>query len=100
MASDLLQTKLYAPRLRSSLVPRPRLIEKLNNGQDGKLTLISAPAGFGKTTMVTEWLSQLPTGDSELAVEKYAVAWVSLDEGNNDPTRFLGLPLHRYTDSL
>ncbi len=59
MSGDLLQTKLYVPRLRPSLVPRPRLIEKLNTGLSSKLTLVSAPAGFGKTTLVTDWLSQV-----------------------------------------
>ncbi|MGB0383406.1 MAG: LuxR C-terminal-related transcriptional regulator [Ardenticatenaceae bacterium] len=74
----LLATKLYVPHTRSNLVPRPRLIEKLNRGRDGKLTLVSAPAGFGKTTLVSHWLreSALPT------------AWLSLDEDDNDPHRF------------
>jgi LuxR family maltose regulon positive regulatory protein len=57
MSGDLLQTKLYVPRLRPSLVPRPHLIEKLNQGLHRKLTLISAPAGFGKTTLVSEWIA-------------------------------------------
>jgi len=77
----LLQTKLYIPPLRPTIVPRPRLIERLNQGlQLGhKLALISAPAGFGKTTLVSEWIrgSNRP------------VAWVSLDESDNDPARFL-----------
>lgn len=55
MSSDLLQTKLFTLRLRSSLVPRPQLIDKLNQGLSGKLILVSAPAGFGKTTLVNEW---------------------------------------------
>ncbi|MGB3712912.1 MAG: LuxR C-terminal-related transcriptional regulator [Candidatus Promineifilaceae bacterium] len=76
-----LQTKLYVPPLRPNLVPRSRLIERLNQGlQLGhKLTLISAPAGFGKTTLVSEWVA---------GCERPA-AWLSLDEGDNDPTRFL-----------
>jgi LuxR family maltose regulon positive regulatory protein len=74
-----LQTKLYIPPNRPNLVPRLRLIEKLNRGLDGKLTLLSAPAGFGKTTLVGEWV-----GQSELPV-----AWLSLDKADNDPTRFL-----------
>lgn len=57
MSGDLLQTKLYVPRLRPSLVPRPHLIEKLNQGLHSKLSLISAPAGFGKTTLVSEWIA-------------------------------------------
>ncbi len=79
MAGDLLQTKLYVPQLRPSLVPRPRLIEKLNDGLGGKLTLISAPAGFGKTTLVSAWVQQI----------EQTAAWLGLDESDNDPTRFL-----------
>ena len=56
MATPLLQTKLYVPSPRPERVPRPRLIERLERGLDRKLTLISAPAGFGKTTLVSEWL--------------------------------------------
>jgi len=77
----ILATKLYIPPPRPKIVLRPRLIERLNEGLSSgcKLTLISASAGFGKTTLVSEWLAgcQRP------------VAWVSLDEGDNDPTRFL-----------
>jgi LuxR family maltose regulon positive regulatory protein len=80
----LLQTKLYMPPVRPELVSRPRLIERLNAGLDRKLTLISAPAGFGKTTLVSEWV-QAMSG----ATPPIAVAWLSLDEGDDDPTRFL-----------
>jgi LuxR family maltose regulon positive regulatory protein len=55
MTSPLLTTKLYIPRVRPELVHRPHLIERLNVGLHRKLTLISAPAGFGKTTLVSEW---------------------------------------------
>jgi LuxR family maltose regulon positive regulatory protein len=79
MSGDLLQTKLYVPRLRPFLIPRPHLIEKLHTGLNGKLTLISAPAGFGKTTIVTEWIAGC----------KRPFAWLSLDERDNDLTRFL-----------
>jgi LuxR family maltose regulon positive regulatory protein len=75
---DLLTTKLYIPRPRSNLVPRPRLTERLNAGLDRKLTLIAAPAGFGKTTLLSEWIPHSPR----------CVTWLSLDEGDNDPTRF------------
>jgi LuxR family transcriptional regulator, maltose regulon positive regulatory protein len=75
----ILATKLYIPRLRPNMVSRPRLLERLNEGLHGKLTLISAPAGFGKTTLISQWLA----GCGRLA------AWLSLDEGENDPTRFL-----------
>jgi LuxR family maltose regulon positive regulatory protein len=79
MSPELLSTKLFTPPIRKNLVPRPRLIERLKEGVEGKLMLISAPAGFGKTTLVSEWITccGLP------------VAWLSLDEGDNDPTRFL-----------
>ena len=74
----LLQTKLYVPPVRPELVPRPQLVERLNVGPGQKLTLVSAPAGFGKTTLVAEWLR---------GVER-PVAWLSLDEEDNDPIRF------------
>jgi LuxR family maltose regulon positive regulatory protein len=75
---ELLSTKLFIPRPRSNLVSRPRLIERLNISQDRKLTLIAAPAGFGKTTLLSEWIPQSPR----------CVTWLSLDEGDNDPVRF------------
>jgi LuxR family maltose regulon positive regulatory protein len=75
---SLLTTKLYLPPARSNLVPRPHLIERLNAGLTHRLTLISAPAGFGKTTLLSAWIPQ----------SQRCVAWVSLDEGDNDPTRF------------
>jgi LuxR family maltose regulon positive regulatory protein len=75
----LLRTKLYVPPVRPELVPRPRLIEQLNPGLQRKLTLISAPAGFGKTTLVTEWL----------ASAQRPFTWLSLDENDNEPARFL-----------
>lgn len=79
MPTPILTTKLYIPSIRSEIVSRPRLSEKLNTGLHRKLTLISAPAGFGKTTIVSEWAV-----DSKLPV-----AWLSLDDGENDPTRFI-----------
>jgi LuxR family maltose regulon positive regulatory protein len=80
----LLQTKLYVPPIRPELVSRPRLIERLNAGLHRKLTLISAPAGFGETTLVAEWLA-----GCERLEPKVRAAWLSLDEGDNDPARFL-----------
>ena len=63
MSTPILATKLYIPPLRPKVVSRPRLIERLNEGLHRKLTLISAPAGFGKTTLVSEWLAGCePTG--------------------------------------
>lgn len=82
----LLQTKLYLPPIRSGLVARPRLIEKLNRGLAGKLTLLSAPAGYGKTTLISEWLQQL-AGEQEKNASPY-VSWLSLDEEDNDPQLF------------
>lgn len=76
--TNLLTTKLYIPRPRSNLVSRPRLTEHLNAGLDRNLTLIAAPAGFGKTTLLSEWMPQSPR----------CVTWLSLDEADNDPTRF------------
>jgi LuxR family maltose regulon positive regulatory protein len=75
----LLATKLYAPLTRTSLVTRPRLTERLEEGVRGNLTLLCAPAGFGKSTVLSEWVlqSELPVG------------WLSLDEGDNDAARFL-----------
>ncbi len=60
MTEPLLETKLYLPKLRPDVVARPRLSERLCRGAESKLTLISAPAGFGKTTLLTEWLAATP----------------------------------------
>ena len=75
---ELLGTKLFIPRPRKNLVSRPHLVERLNAGLDRKLTLIAAPAGFGKTTLLSEWIPQSPR----------CVTWLSLDEADNDSTRF------------
>ena len=80
----LLETKLYVPRSRRGLVSRPRLSERLDRGTASKLTLVSAPAGFGKTTLVTEWLAAGPAGPAD---ERLA-AWLSLDQSDNDPASF------------
>jgi LuxR family maltose regulon positive regulatory protein len=77
----LLETKLYIPRSRRGLVPRPRLSERLDRGTMSKLTLVSAPAGFGKTTLLTEWLAAGPAGERR-------VAWLSLDRADNQPASF------------
>src|SRR5450755_1363854 len=77
--TPILATKLYLPRLRPNVVSRPRLLKQLNEGLHRKLTLIAAPAGFGKTTLVSEWVE---------GIER-PTAWLSLDEGDNDPARFL-----------
>ncbi len=79
MPTSILTTKLYIPPLRPDVVPRSRLIERLNAGLHRKLTFISAPAGFGKTTLVSAWC----VGCGR------PVAWLSLDETDSDPSRFL-----------
>jgi LuxR family maltose regulon positive regulatory protein len=79
MPTSILATKLYIPPLRPNLVRRPRLIDRLNVGLHGKLTLVSAPAGFGKTTLIREWIDSCAQ----------RVAWLSLDEEESDPARFL-----------
>ena len=92
MSTPILATKLYFPPPRPKVVPRPRLIERLNEGLPAghKLTLISAPAGFGKTTLVSEWVAALTPSPLPLGEGKgVRVAWLSLDAGDSDPTRFL-----------
>src|ERR687885_2118636 len=79
MSTPVIATKLFIPPLRPNAVRRPRLIEGLNEGLHRKLTLISAPAGFGKTTLVSAWVA----GCGRPA------AWLSLDERDNDLTCFL-----------
>jgi len=81
MPTPILATKLYIPPPRAKVVIRPRLIGQLNTGLSTghKLTLISASAGFGKTTLISNWLA---SGERR-------AAWLSLDEGDRDPTRFL-----------
>jgi ATP/maltotriose-dependent transcriptional regulator MalT len=85
----LLSTKLYIPRPRQELVHRPRLMEKLDQGAYRKLVLISAPAGFGKTTLVIEWLNHLSKPGKDKKHFKHKITWLSLDERDNDPVRFL-----------
>ncbi len=89
MSSPILVTKLFIPTTRPEIVPRPRLIKRLNSGLHRKLTLISAPAGFGKTTLVTEWLDNLRGDTQQEDPTINRIAWLSLDDGDNDPTRFL-----------
>jgi LuxR family maltose regulon positive regulatory protein len=74
----VLAPKLQLPRLPNSLVTRERLLRRLDRGLEGQLTLLSAPAGFGKTTVVSQWIAQ----------QHIPVAWLSLDPGDNDPVRF------------
>lgn len=72
-------TKLYVPQPPPEVVVRPRLIQQLDKGLHRKLTLVSAPAGFGKTTLISAWIANL----------NHSAAWLSLDEGDNDPVRFI-----------
>jgi LuxR family transcriptional regulator, maltose regulon positive regulatory protein len=81
MASPLLETKLFIPTRRRGLVARPRLSERLNRGTEAKLTLISAPAGFGKTTLLADWLEADPANGR-------STAWLSLEQSDNDPALF------------
>src|ERR1700750_1599640 len=67
MAGPLLETKLHIPRWRRSLVARPRLSERLSRGAESALTLVSAPAGFGKTTLLAEWLAVAAAGGRSVA---------------------------------
>ena len=79
MAMFLQKTKLVIPPLRDDLVSRPRLLTKLNEGANKKLSLLSAPPGFGKTTLLSEWIHK----------KKFPAAWFSIDERDNDPISFL-----------
>ena len=81
MVGPLLETKLHVPRWRRGLVARPRLSERLSRGAESALTLVSAPAGFGKTTLLAEWLAAAPA-------DGRSVAWLSLDQRDNDPALF------------
>ena len=74
----LLATKLHVPRSRPGLVPRPRLTAKLGDGLNRGLVLVAAPAGYGKSVLLSEWARDMAR----------PVAWLSLDEGDNDPVRF------------
>jgi LuxR family maltose regulon positive regulatory protein len=96
MTDFILTTKLYVPLPQPELVSRPRLIKKLNEGLPHKLTLISAPAGFGKTTLVSNWIASMQLdGEKGSQLQGHAsrnidrVAWLSLDDGDNDLHRFL-----------
>ena len=104
MSAPLLTTKLFIPPARSSAVRRAHLIARLNAGLRRTLTLVSAPAGFGKTTLLSDWLASLgselsaasaevagpePDPNSRLKTQSFKVAWLSLDAADSDPYRFL-----------
>ncbi len=80
----LLATKLFTPRPRPDLAPRPRLLARLDAGRRGPLTMLSAPAGWGKTSLLSAWRA----GVHDASDSAWPVAWVSLDNGDNDPVRF------------
>lgn len=95
MPAPLLTTRFESPSIRPNLVPRPRLIGQLNAGLslDHRLILVAAPAGFGKTTLLGEWITAL----------ERPVAWLSIDEGGNDPLaffRYLVAALQQVDDGL
>src|SRR5688572_32934582 len=94
MPDDLLRTKLAPPRLDAACVRRTALLARIDAGLSRRLTLIAAPAGFGKTTLLAEWHMKLKIENEEWknAPDKhnsqFSVAWLSLDTGDNDPVRF------------
>ena len=83
MSTPILATKLYIPPPPPKVVVRSRLIERLDEGLQGRLILVSAPAGFGKTTVVSEWVAGCKRLEPEVRP-----AWLSLDEGDGDPARW------------
>jgi len=78
-SNNLLQTKFYIPPTRPNHIPRPRLLDLINSRSEHAVSLVSAPAGYGKTTLISHWLKET----------RIPSAWLSLDEGDNDPIRFM-----------
>src|SRR5919199_5847218 len=81
MPGPLLETKLFVPARRRGVVPRARLSKRLDSPGDAKLTLVAAPAGFGKTTLLADWVAAVPRDGT-------TVAWLSLDQSDDDPASF------------
>ena len=81
MPGPLLATKFFVPHRRRNVVPRARLRQRLQRGTEVKLTLVAAPAGFGKTTLLADWLAAVSPEDA-------TVAWLSLDQSDDDPASF------------
>lgn len=90
MEQPIINTKLFVPRSGLRLVARPHLLERLAEWGDRKLTLVSAPPGFGKTTLISEWIQSMPG----------QVGWVSLDREDDDPVRFWMLVVQALKSNL
>jgi len=86
----LLQTKLHRPRLTTGLIRRPQLLERLHKGLERKLTVVSAPPGYGKTTLINQWLTDLEAHSVQALQIDHRIAWLSLDEHDNELVVFLG----------
>ena len=84
MPTPLLQTKLFVPPVPPELVSRPRLLERLEAGLHRRATLVSAPAGFGKTTLLSQWVHQ----SGKASRTRLRCGWLSLDNGDNEPVRY------------
>ena len=85
IAPPLLKTKLHIPHRRPDMVPRSLLIKQLNERIQRKLTLITAPAGYGKTNLASEWIYSLQSEDTS----NNRITWLSLEEADSEPIRFL-----------
>jgi LuxR family transcriptional regulator, maltose regulon positive regulatory protein len=98
MSIPLLSTKLYIPPVRAGAIARPRLVETLLSGtrHPGSFTLLSGPAGFGKTTLLSEFVAQI----QQAREPSIRAAWLSLDEGDNDPNRFWSYLIHACQPAL
>ena len=83
---NLLHTKFFLPKVREYLVHRARLTHLIEDGIDGKLVLISAPAGYGKTSLLADWIQEF----------NHPIAWLTIDENDNDPVRFIGYLFHSF----
>src|SRR3990172_6684098 len=90
---EIIRTKLYIPNARENWVARPRLLEQLDESFSHVLTLLVAPAGYGKTTLLSDWIhSRQDSGRREEEISPgmpLNTAWVTLDERDNDPERFI-----------
>ncbi|MGV8025003.1 MAG: LuxR C-terminal-related transcriptional regulator [Anaerolineaceae bacterium] len=85
---NLLHTKFYLPKTREHLVHRSRLTHLLEDGLQERIVLISAPAGYGKTSLLADWIQEF----------QYPIAWLTLDENDNDPARFMEYFIHSFND--